>query len=161
MPKLNKETVDLSAYLQEARAAIPQFQDLLTEAKNLWPQRNDLKTRTMREDAMLEILCALVDRQATYLQRWSEALVKVARMSWPPPRDFNEVLEIHHDGELISQLGFVADSAVKIFAGGTNNADEAVAEAMELWEALAKKYPDGVARDCTEYQDDEGPTDNT
>lgn len=40
---------------------LPQYEAILERACQLWPQRPDLKLRTKREDAMLEIMSALFD----------------------------------------------------------------------------------------------------
>jgi len=153
MTKLKSKNLDAALKMDMAQPF--QFSEMAEIVEANWPQRPDLKPRTMREEAMLNCLLLVIEKQAMRLQQWSEQLVKLAKMDWPPPRPFNEVLEIHHDGETVSQFGFVADAAVKIFAGGTYNADEAMSEAMELWEALAKKYPDGCARQWEDEESDD------
>ncbi len=40
---------------------VPQLSDLLREAKERWPHLADLNPRTRREDAMLDVLCAVMD----------------------------------------------------------------------------------------------------
>jgi hypothetical protein len=40
------------------------FQDLLEKAKDLWPKRVDMAPRTMREEAMLSIMCELISQVA-------------------------------------------------------------------------------------------------
>lgn len=37
------------------------YEELLKKAQELWPKRPDLNPRTMREDAMLGIVCKLID----------------------------------------------------------------------------------------------------
>ena len=40
---------------------LPEYTEILERARQLWPQRSDLKLRTKREEAMLEIMSALFD----------------------------------------------------------------------------------------------------
>ena len=40
---------------------LPEYEAILERAKQLWPQQSDLKHRSRREDAMLEIMSALFD----------------------------------------------------------------------------------------------------
>lgn len=152
MTKLKTENLDAALKMEMTRPL--QFTELKEIVEANWPQRPDLTPRTMREEAIIDGLLLVIEKQAMRLQMWSEQLVKLAKMDWPPPRKFNEVLEIHHDGEGMSQFGFVADAAVKIFAGGTSDPNEAVHEAMGLWEAMCAKYPDGCERQW-ETEDDE------
>lgn len=54
------------------------YEELLKKAQELWPKRSDLSPRTMREDAMLRILCKLID-DAFYAKRF------VGDLSLDPP----------------------------------------------------------------------------
>lgn len=149
---------NLDAALKMEMSQPLQFSEMREIIEANWPQRPDLKEKTMREDAILNCLLLVIEKQAQRLQLWSEQLVKLAKMGWPPPRPFNEVLEIHHDGEVASQMGYVMDTAARLFAADQTNAltaEGAVDAAMMLWEAVAAKYPEGCTRDLTEEPDGE------
>lgn len=44
------------------------FQKLRDKAEDLWPVRGDLRPKTLREDAMLDVVCALIDQSVFGLQ---------------------------------------------------------------------------------------------
>ncbi len=44
------------------------FDELLERAKGLWPTRGDLTPRTLREEALLQIFCSLIDTTGYALQ---------------------------------------------------------------------------------------------
>jgi len=39
------------------------FTELMAKAEALWPKRQDIPTRTVKEDAILQIICELIDTQ--------------------------------------------------------------------------------------------------
>jgi len=60
------------ALREEAEAEIGkpiiQFPRLIEKAKEAWPKRADLNPRTMREDAMITIVCGLIDAASFAMQ---------------------------------------------------------------------------------------------
>ena len=49
-----------------------EYQDLLKKAYDLWPMRVDMNPRTMREEAMLKIVCELIS-QVSFTQSVQES----------------------------------------------------------------------------------------
>lgn len=46
------------------------FDELKKEAEAMWPQHQDLNPRMRREDAMLHIMCGLIDKQSFAIKGW-------------------------------------------------------------------------------------------
>jgi len=114
---------------------------LLGRARDLWPGSADLNPRTQREEHLLRVVCHLIEDERSK----TAAMIRDLQ---PKPRSWDEVLDIHHDGEGMSQLGYVAQVASDIFTNGRQfrpcDATEAVKAGKMLWEALAREYPEGT-----------------
>ncbi len=73
------------------------FEELKKEAEDLWPRRQDLSPRTMREEAMLNIFCSLINKQSFAIKAW------VTRNPGPEPLP----------GTTTSMSGFASGCAIK------------------------------------------------
>ena len=81
-------TVDPVVALRNLR--VPEFSGILKRAKSLWPQRKDLNPRTLREDAMLNVVIALINE---CYQAVANPVYERAADATRPAERFTEVID--------------------------------------------------------------------